>query len=169
MESLQLLTLYLTLTPILSGRKAKINLHTTPILTVAMPIGSAVSCHARIQEFSSEGGGEGGPRQSDKKALTTLFVCCCCFFFLLFLLSSAYFTEVKWLISKKIIIFQGSGGGLKFSRGGGSNFFHGGGGVHCLFPIETHITCHLPGGVRTPCPHLDPHLAAIYLVSKSAK
>ena len=45
---------------ILSGRKAKINLHTTPKFTVAMPIGSAVSCHARIQEFSSGGGGGGG-------------------------------------------------------------------------------------------------------------
>ena len=33
----------------------------------------------------------------------------------------AYFTEVKWLISKKTIIFQGSrgGGGPTFSRGGG--------------------------------------------------
>ena len=28
----------------------------------------------------------------------------------------------------------------------------GGGGVHCLLPIETHITCDFPGGVRTPCP-----------------
>ena len=52
--------LYLTLTSILSGRKAKINLHTTPKLTVAMPIGSAVSCHARIQKFLSRGGGGGG-------------------------------------------------------------------------------------------------------------
>ena len=45
--------------------------------------------------------------------------------FFLFFLSSAYFTEVKWLISKKTIIFQGSGGGLLFP-GGGSNFFQGG-------------------------------------------
>ena len=36
MDSLQLLTLYLT--PIFLGRKAKINLHTTPKLIVAMPI-----------------------------------------------------------------------------------------------------------------------------------
>ena len=61
MGSLQLLTLYLTLTPIFSGRKAKINLRTTPKLTVVMP-------NARIQEFSSGGGGGGGPRQSDKKS-----------------------------------------------------------------------------------------------------
>ena len=28
------------------------------------------------------------------------------------------------------------------------------GGSNCLFPIETHITCDFPGGVRTPCPPL---------------
>ena len=44
---------------------------------------------------------------------------------------------------------------------GGSNFFQG--GSNCLFPIETHVTCDFPGGVRTPCPPppprpLDPHL-----------
>ena len=49
----------------------------------------------------------------------------------------------------------------KFQRG--SNFFQwgggGGGGSNCLFPIETQITCDFPGGgVRTPCPPLDPHL-----------
>ena len=38
MDSLQLLTLYLTLTHIFSGGKAKINLHTTPKLTVVMSI-----------------------------------------------------------------------------------------------------------------------------------
>ena len=65
------------------------------------------------------GGGGGGPRQSDKKNLTALFVCFC---FLLFSKSSAYFTEVKWLISKRNIIFQGSGGGPNFSRGGGGGW-----------------------------------------------
>ena len=55
-----------------------------------------------------------------------------------------------------------SGGG-----GGGGNDFQGGGG----FPIETHITCDFPGGGGSgpPVPPLDPHLAAIYLVSQSAK
>ena len=69
--------------------------------------------HARIQEFSSGGGG-GGPGK--KKHLTTFF--------------SAYFTEVKWSISKKSIIFQGSRGGPTFSRGGGGVpiFSRGGGG-----------------------------------------
>ena len=52
MDSLQLLTLYLTLTPKFSGRNAKINLQTTPKLTVVM----LISCLLRIQEFSSGGG-----------------------------------------------------------------------------------------------------------------
>ena len=89
------------------------------------------------QNFHQEGGGGGGPRQSDKKALTTLF-----------------FKE-KYHFSK-------SGGGTNFSRGGGGGvvrLFPG--GVHCLFPIEAHIACDFPGGFQTPCPPLDPHLAAI--------
>ena len=44
MESLQLLTLYLALTPIFSGRKAKINLHTTPKLTVVIPVSCLLPC-----------------------------------------------------------------------------------------------------------------------------
>ena len=56
---------------------------------------------------------QGGPGQSDL------------FFF------SAYFTEVKWSISKKSIIFQGTRGGQTFpggggGGGGGGNFFQGG-------------------------------------------
>ena len=77
--------------------------------------------------------GGGGPGQSDKKSYDNAF-----FFFQ----SSAYFTEVKWSISKKSMIFQGSRGGPTFSRKGSN----------CLFPIETHITCDFPGWVRTPCP-----------------
>ena len=49
MDSLQLLTLYLTLTPIFSGRNAKINLHTTPKLTVVM----SISCLLRSIQFPS--------------------------------------------------------------------------------------------------------------------
>ena len=82
---------------------------------------------------------QGGPGQSDKNSSDNVF-----FFFW----SSAYSKEVKWSISKKSIIFQGSRGGPTFSKGGG------GGGSNCLFPIETHITCDFPGGVRTPCPPL---------------
>ena len=37
-------TLYLALTPIFSGRKAKINLHTTPKLTVVIPISCLLPC-----------------------------------------------------------------------------------------------------------------------------
>ena len=70
--------------------------------------------------------------------------------------SSAYFTEVKWSISKKSIIFQGSRGGPTFSRG--VQLFPG--GSNCLFPIETHITFDFPGGSGPPVPPppLDPHL-----------
>ena len=63
----------------------------------------------------------GGPGQSDNKALTAFFF----FFLLLFFLSSAYFTEVKWLISKKPIIFQVARGGPTFSSG--VQLFPGGG------------------------------------------
>ena len=63
----------------------------------------------------------------------------------------------------------------RFRRG--SKFFQGGGGIrntiayfrYCLFPIETQITCDFPGGSGPLAPSpLDPHLAAIYLVSQSA-
>ena len=64
MDSLQLLTLYLTLTPIFSGRKAKINLHTTPKLTVVMPI----SCLLRSIQFLSP--------QNDAITSCTLFPVC---------------------------------------------------------------------------------------------
>ena len=95
MDSLQLLTLYLARTPIFSGRKAKINLHTTPKLTVVIPISCLLPC---TDPGIFVGGVGGGPRQSDKKALMALFVC-------FFSESSAYFTEVKWFHSKKNIIF----------------------------------------------------------------
>ena len=48
-------------------------------------------------------------------------------FFSFFFKFSAYFTEVKWSILEKSIIFQGPREGPTFSRGG-SNFFQGGGG-----------------------------------------
>ena len=56
---------------------------------------------------------QGGPGQSDKKSPDNVFF-----------KSSAYFKEVKWLISKKTIIFQGSRRGPIFSRG--VYFFQGG-------------------------------------------
>ena len=93
----------------------------------------------------------GDPGQSDKKSSDV-------FFFSLHLI-----TEVKWLISKKTIIFQGSRGCPTFSRG--SNFFQG--GSNCLFPIETHINCDFPGGVQTPCPPLNPHLCLFKLAHET--
>ena len=102
---------------------------------------------------------QGGPGQSHKKALTTFFFfffffCFLRFFFFVFCFFSPelIFTEVKWLISKKTIIFQGFRGGPTFSRGGGGGVQLFPGGSTCLFPIETHITCDFPEGVRTPCP-----------------
>ena len=64
----------------------------------------------------------------------------------------SFFTEVKWSISKKSIVFQGSRWGPIFS--GGSNFYQG--VSNCLFPIETHLICDFPEGVRTPCPPPPP-------------
>ena len=96
---------------------------------------------ARIQEFSS-GGGE-GPGQSDKKALTTIFL----------VLSLFYRSQ---MVNFKEI--------YRFSRlQMGSNLFQVvqlfQGVSNCLFPIETHLICDFPEGVRTPCPSpLDPHL-----------
>ena len=49
----------------------------------------------------------------------------------------------------------------RFQRG--SNIFQG--GSNCLFPIETHVTCDFPGGVRTPSPPLDPHLNTLFKLS----
>ena len=74
MDSLQLLTLYLALTPIFSGRKAKINLHTKPELTVVMPISCLLPC-ADPGIFVRGGGGGGVHVNLTKKALTALFVC----------------------------------------------------------------------------------------------
>ena len=75
------------------------------------------------------------------------------FFLCLFFQSSAYFTEVKWSISKKSIIFKVLGGG-------GSNIFQGGvqlfpGGVQLLIPYRNPYNLWFSrGGVRTPCPPL---------------
>ena len=61
--------------------------------------------------------GQGGPGQTDKKkALTTFFF------------SPQLIAEVKWSVSKKSIIFQGSRGVQHFQGGGGPTFSRGGGG-----------------------------------------
>ena len=57
-------------------------------------------------------GGGGGVQVSLTKKLWKVFF---------LVLSLHYFIEVKWLISKKTIIFQGSWGGPTFSNGGGGD------------------------------------------------
>ena len=122
MDSLQLLTLYLTLTctPIFSCRGAKINLHTTPKLTVVMPISCLLPC-ADPGIFVRGGG---CLRQSDKKTLTTLFFGACFSFFLV--LSLFYRSEMvnfkeKYHFSRfrRGLNFSSGGGGATFSRGWG--------------------------------------------------
>ena len=57
MDSLQLLTLYLALAPIFSGRKTKIKLHMTPKLTVVIAISCLLPC---VDPGIFVGGGGGG-------------------------------------------------------------------------------------------------------------
>ena len=119
MDSLQLLTLYLTLTPIFSVRKAKINLHTTPKLTAVMPISCLLPC-ADPGIFVRRG----GPRQSDKKSSDNVvtFVLFSVFFFCFLVLSLFYRSQM--------VNFKEKYHFSRFRRGG----------VHCLFPLETNIT-----------------------------
>ena len=160
MDSLQLLTLYLTLTPIVSVRKAKINLHTTPKLTVVMPISCLLPC-ADPGIFVRRGGGVGGSTAIWQKKLwqRCLFVG----FFLLFFLVLSLFYRSQMVN----LIFQGSGGGTSFSREGGggggggglSDFFQGG---PLLIPYRNPYSLWFSRGVSgPPVPPLDPHLAAI--------
>ena len=86
---------------------------------------------------------QGGPGQSDKKSSDVFFL---------------FFFSPQLILQNSNGQFQRNLTFSRFQRGsnifqGGSNFFQG--GSNCLFPIETHITCDYPGGVRTP---LDPHL-----------
>ena len=91
MDSLQLLTLYLAFTVIFTGRKAKINLHTTPKLTVVIPISCLLPCADPGIFVGWWGGGGGGVHVNlTKKALTALFDC-----FLLFYLSPRLILHVS--------------------------------------------------------------------------
>ena len=104
-----------------------------------------VHLHARIQEFSPGG----GPGQFDKKSSDNVFFLFFIFIFYFFLVLSLFYRSQK-VIFKEIYHFSRFQRGSNiFQGGGGSNFFQG--GSNCLFPIETHITCDFPGGVRTPC------------------
>ena len=108
MDSLQLPTLYLTLTPIFSGRKAKINLQTTPKLTVVMPISCLLPC-ADPGIFVGRGGG-GGPRQSDKKKSSDNVVC---LFFVLF----AFFLVLSLFNRSQMVNFKEKYHFSRFRRG----------------------------------------------------
>ena len=70
MDSLRLLTVYLTLTPIFSGRKAKIDLHMTSKLTVVMPI----SCLLRSIQFPSPQNDAITPERSPLAPVLVLYV-----------------------------------------------------------------------------------------------
>ena len=70
MDSLRLLTVYLTLTPIFSGRKAKIDLHMAPKLTVVMPI----SCLLRSIQFPSPQNDAITPERSPLAPVLVLYV-----------------------------------------------------------------------------------------------
>ena len=96
---------------------------------------------ARIQEFSSGGGGGGGSRSVWQKALTMTFL----------ILSLLYRSQM--VNFKEIYRFSRLQMGSNFFQG--TNFFQE--VSNCLFPIETHLICDFPEGVRTPSP-LDPHL-----------
>ena len=126
MDSLQLLTLYLVLTPIFSGRKAKIKLHTTPKLTLVIPISCLLPC--TDPGIFVRGGGGGVHVNPTKKALTALFDCFFAFFLVLGLVYRSQMVNFK-----EKYHFQGSGGGPNFSRG---PTFSRGGGVQLLIPYR---------------------------------
>ena len=87
----------------------------------------------------------GGPDQSDKKKALTYFL----FFF-----------------SPQLILQKSNGQfhrNLSFFKVPEEvQHFPGGGGSNRLFPIETHITCDFPGGVRTPLSPLWIHTCSLF-------
>ena len=119
---------------------------------------SAAMRGSRNFRHGGGGGGGGGPRQSDKNNSDSVV----CLFFAFFLVLGLFYRS-------QMVNFKEKYHFSRFRRG--SKFFQGGGGGgNCLLPIETQITCDFPGGSGPPGPSpLDPHLAAIYLVSQSAK
>ena len=112
-----------------SCRGAKINLHTTPRLTVVMPISCLLPC-ADPGIFVGGGGG-GGIRQSDKKALTTLFFG----FFFSFVLVLSLFYRSQMVNFKEKYHFSRFRRGPNFSSGGGGATFSRG-GVQLLIPYR---------------------------------
>ena len=140
MDSLQLLTLYLAPTPIFSGRKAKIYLHTTPKWTVVIPIGCLLPCAVPEIFDMGGGGGGGGPRQSDKKQYSDSVVC---LFFAFFLVLGLFYRS-------QMVNFKEKYHFSRFRRG--SKFFQGGGGGQLLTPYRNPNNLWFSRGVRTPRP-----------------
>ena len=153
MDSLQLLTLYLALTPIFSGRKAKINLHTTPKLTVVIPISCLLPC-ADPGIFVRGGGGV--HVILTKKALTALFVGFLLGFF-------AFFLVLGLVYRSQVVNFKVPEGVQIFT--GGYNFFQG--GVQLLIPYRNPNNLWFSRGGPDPLPPSGSALG--YLVSQSAK
>ena len=112
MDSLQLLTLYLAPTPIFSGRKAKINLHTTPKLTVVIPIGCLLPC--AVPEIFVMGGGV--HVNLTKKNSDSVV---CLFLFFAFFLVLGFFYRSQMVNFKEKYHFSGFRRGSKFFLGGG--------------------------------------------------
>ena len=98
---------------------------------------------------------QGGPGQSDKKKLY--------FFFFFFFSPQIILQKSNGQFQRNLSFFKVSEGVQHFpGGGGGSNFFQR--GSNCLFPIETHIACDFPGGVRIPCPPFGSALVASVLL-----
>ena len=95
---------------------------------------------ARNQEFSSGVGGLGpsGIKSSDNV-------------FLFFLVLNLFYRSPVVTFKENYYFYQGSSReGIFYRWGGGPTFFQW--GSNCFFPIEAHITCDFPVGIRTPCP-----------------
>ena len=85
-----------------------------------------------------QGGGE-GQGQSDKKALTTIFFS-----------PQLILQKTNSEFQRNLSFFKARDGVQFFP--GGPTFSRGCPIANCLFPIETHLICDFPEGVRTPCP-----------------
>ena len=122
MDSLQLLTLYLTLTctPIFSCRGAKINLHTTPKLTVVMPISCLLPC-ADPGIFVRGGGGGGSTSIGQKNSDNVVFWG----FFSFFLVLSLFYRSQMVNFKEKYYFSRFRGGVQIFPVGGGATFSRG--------------------------------------------
>ena len=121
--------------------------------SIVIPIGCLLPC--AVPEIFVKGGWVHVNLKKNSDSVVCLFF--------------AFFLVLGLFYRSQMVNFKEKYHFSRFRRG--SKFFQGGGGGgNCLLPIETQITCDFPGGCGPPGPSpLDPHLAAIYLVSQSAK